>query len=359
MKFHRYLCLLLLACFPQLSFACKPVHGFHRHIPTAGERDAAADLVFSGKVVALKRGEEVAALANDPHYTRMFTMEVAKWVKGTGGNSIEVFDTTGSDCDHGPHIRGVGEQWTVHVQRRDGRNYVASLDTFCTEGTPAQDFPLGFCAVTLKQPSRRGGLSMAAGTKTTTGPAPGWELIRADLAKGSSFEGYALPPGTVAYRMGSAARPTGPAEFRLPEPISLGPVTLSGCVDLNKDQYFGAGPIRPALLEIPAPFRCAIGRVTVYGAEVNQVTFALPDLHPVHLLLAHDALFQGYYMSGGVDVWFWPDTGNLKEFVSARNQPIGKARTNVEKGCAVLLNQQGEVTSKCPWRSRPSGDSLK
>ena len=127
--------LLVFATLPQPSFGCRPVAGHEYKVPTKGERYAKADIVFSGKVIEMKKASGVKRGSEEHPYTYSLNMKIQKWMKGSGGKELEVFDTTGSDCDSLfgiNHIVVAGDprsyQWLVYVEKYQGRNWIITAE---------------------------------------------------------------------------------------------------------------------------------------------------------------------------------------------------------------------------------------
>src|SRR4051812_16974915 len=94
----RNLLLLVISLLPSAAWACKPVYGYEYKIPSEMERIAEADVVFIASSVAVKDAPEMQEISHHP-YTYRVTMDVERWVKGSGNRAQIVFDTGGTDCD--------------------------------------------------------------------------------------------------------------------------------------------------------------------------------------------------------------------------------------------------------------------
>jgi len=117
------------------AFGCKLIAGHEYRIPTKEERYAQADLVFTGKAVWMKRAPDVEWVHGQHPHTFVFTIEVEKWMKGSGEARLEVFDTTGTDCDPTFGVQHMAmdsdplsSRWTLYVKRRDGRLWLATAE---------------------------------------------------------------------------------------------------------------------------------------------------------------------------------------------------------------------------------------
>lgn len=132
MNLLTYCCFLILAVLPHFSFACRPIAGHEYKIPTEEERSAEADVVFSGRVVAVKEAPEMSAITQHPH-TYLLTMDVGRWLKGSGRSPLEIVDTAGTDCDGLLGISHIfipvgsslpSSEWRVFARKSQGRLWV-------------------------------------------------------------------------------------------------------------------------------------------------------------------------------------------------------------------------------------------
>jgi hypothetical protein len=126
---------VLMLAVPPDAVACKPVAGRVYKAPTDSERVAAADAVFTGRVVS-----STEAPALNPHpmshpYTYIYVLEVDNWEKGGTGSRVEVVDNAGTNCDHlysVSHIVGEaqllpsGAIWRVFAKQSKGRLWVTT-----------------------------------------------------------------------------------------------------------------------------------------------------------------------------------------------------------------------------------------
>jgi hypothetical protein len=126
---------LLAALVGHPAFGCKLVAGHEYRIPTRQERFAQADLVFTGKAVWMKKAIQLEGVAGQHPHTFVFTIEVDQWMKGSGQRRLEVFDTTGTDCDPTFGVQHLAmdadplsSRWTLYVKRRDGHLWLTTAE---------------------------------------------------------------------------------------------------------------------------------------------------------------------------------------------------------------------------------------
>jgi len=134
-KTIAYVCLLIFVAHPTLSFGCRPIAGREYKVPTKEERYAQADLVVSGTIMHMKKAPDMEGVPGQHPYTFVVTLEVEKWVKGSGERKLDVFDTTGTDCDYsfGIHHLATEERlessrWLLYVRRYQGRYWVITAE---------------------------------------------------------------------------------------------------------------------------------------------------------------------------------------------------------------------------------------
>jgi len=138
MKPLRALAAAILATFvvhPTLSLGCRPIAGHDYRVPTKEERHAQADLVFTGKAIRMKKVPDMEGVPGQHPYRFMFTMKVEKWMKGSGERTLDVFDTTGTDCDSLFGINHLAmdadplsSSWWLYVRKHEGRYWVITAD---------------------------------------------------------------------------------------------------------------------------------------------------------------------------------------------------------------------------------------
>ena len=126
MKTSTYFRLAVLALTPHIALACKPVAGLQP--PTDEEKLRGTDLAVIGTVTGKK---EAPALQNETGHAHPFliTVDVQKWLKGSGTHSLEFVDTTGTDCDES-HIALQADpratQWKIYARQQQGRLVIST-----------------------------------------------------------------------------------------------------------------------------------------------------------------------------------------------------------------------------------------
>jgi hypothetical protein len=135
MKAFIRVCLVILTFLPLTSFGCKPIAGREYEHPTAEQRLVHADLVFVGKVAGIHKAPLLEGVTDGHPYTFLIHMEVESWTKGGGNNKIDVFDTTGTDCDSlfgTNHIAmnpsPLSLRWMAYIRKHDGRNWLVTAE---------------------------------------------------------------------------------------------------------------------------------------------------------------------------------------------------------------------------------------
>jgi hypothetical protein len=134
MKAFSYSFLSMLALLPCSTLACMPRDGFEYKVPTEAERTAEADVVFVARVSAMMEAPEMRRTSEHPYIHRV-TMNVSRWLKGSGDTALVIFDTGGTDCDF---LTGISHiwipqgasmssfQWHVFARRSQGQLWVIS-----------------------------------------------------------------------------------------------------------------------------------------------------------------------------------------------------------------------------------------
>ncbi len=107
MQAFTYSFLLMLALLPCSTLACMPRDGYAYKVPTEAERTAGADVVFVAKVSAIMEAPEMRRSSQRPYLYRV-TMNVSRWLKGSGDAALVIFDTGGTDCDF---LTGISHIW--------------------------------------------------------------------------------------------------------------------------------------------------------------------------------------------------------------------------------------------------------
>jgi len=118
MRAVAFLAIGLILSFPSVAFACRNV------IPPMTEQQklALADIIVIGTVAEMKEASDLEKEMNWPQVYRI-SMNIQKYLKGSGPAALQLVDTRGTDCDpeeaHIPLYRNpLSGTWRVFIGKR-------------------------------------------------------------------------------------------------------------------------------------------------------------------------------------------------------------------------------------------------
>ena len=83
----------------------------------------------------MKKVSDIKSGPEQHPYTYSLDIKIEKWMKGAGEKELEVFDTTGSDCDSLFGINHIvmdsdprSNKWLVYVKKHQGRYWVVTAE---------------------------------------------------------------------------------------------------------------------------------------------------------------------------------------------------------------------------------------
>jgi hypothetical protein len=116
------------------AMACKPSVSDPLKVLSEEEKFGLADFVVIGTVLEKQDAPELRKEINQPYLFRI-TAKVEKWLKGSGAETIEVIDTTGTDCDPLIGVYHLGMEpnprstkWRIFIKKYPSRLQVVTAD---------------------------------------------------------------------------------------------------------------------------------------------------------------------------------------------------------------------------------------
>ncbi len=265
-------------------------------VPTADELLANADLIVSGSIQHLtptNHGKFVARI------------KAEKWLKG-----MHLGDH-GFDCGIRtlPPITS-GEWWTVLLKRDGDRLSIIDLRTYCQNGAAeAVGSPRGHCTTVLNRDVHIGEFEIMRGSTAVMGPnREPHKLYSARTAPGSTYFGFALPPGTVV----------APLSHRIlfHKPTRLGPLTVEGNVSIYTKSK---SVIAISAAASGGNSQESPGQLKLEGAAMTSVSLAMPGMVPIEASPLKGVKFRGFLVQ---DYVYFSPAGEITDFRSAAKQNV-------------------------------------
>lgn len=128
---------LLASSLVAISSICSSGYAFACSIPgstppmrdTEADQARRADLIVVGKVIEIQKAPDIEPKG----YAFRLKISVDRWVKGSGGKTLEVIDTTGTGCDQVFGINHIVMQpyplssgWKIYLSNWHGKMYVGN-----------------------------------------------------------------------------------------------------------------------------------------------------------------------------------------------------------------------------------------